>query len=59
MTLFVIDVTFNPAQVFVTLFLAFPDSSDVTASDGNIGDLASLAFAVEARILLSLTQSLP
>lgn len=55
MALFVTSVTFDLAQILVTLHLVFFDSLGVTAIDDNIGGLVLLIFAVETEILFGLT----
>lgn len=56
---FIIDVTFDLTQVFVTLLLIFFDIGNVTVSGGSIGIPALLAITVQTKIVFGLTQSLP
>lgn len=58
MIFFAISVTFDLAQVLITLLLAFLDCSCVTTSGGGVGKPTLLILTVWTGIFLGLTQSL-
>lgn len=54
-SLFIVKIIFNLAQIFIILFFVFLNNDNVIASSLSVRRLTSLVSAIEIKIILKLT----